>query len=492
MKYLLQSSFLAISFVVFTFSGAASGQEAAGLFRMDSEPRVGDAAKAMSPASIREANITFDRPVSASIAAAGEIRFPLLDGKTYTAKRSFVEDRGLDNAAWSGKIVVGSFSGDVILTFYKGYVSGLIYSPNGIYEITPRGATHILMEIDQDLLPECGGAIRSDDSEVRTRPSGAADSGDRIDVLVMYTTATKNILGGDAQAITHSQNAVDASNLAYRNSTIRQRLRLVHAEEYLYTETPNYNGDLSNFRNNVVVQTLRNDHNADLVAMIGELQGVCGIAYLMGSSSSGSPNTGFSATGRSCAVATLSFAHELGHNMGSHHNPENGSFATFPYGYGHYVNGSFRTVMSYTNPCTSGCPRIPNFSSPGIFRGPHATGIDDARDNARSINNVADVVANYRYSLSSITMSNFSNAAAIPRLIERELMWSSDALDGNVNIQLSRNEGFSWQTIVADTPNDGIQKFAINGRPTKRARLRIVSVSDPAVSDSSTGNLSIR
>jgi hypothetical protein len=103
--------------------------------------------------------------------------------------------------------------------------------------------------------------------------------------------------------------------------------------------------------------------------------------------------------------------------MGSHHNPENGGTPTYPYGFGHYVNGVYRTVMSYVDPCTSGCTRVAYFSNPSVVFSGLPTGIDNARDNARSINNTADTISNYRYSGSSIMLSNFNGAEIVPRLI---------------------------------------------------------------------------
>jgi hypothetical protein len=178
--------------------------------------------------------------------------------------------------------------------------------------------------------------------------------------------------------------------------------------------------------------------------------------------------------------------------MGSHHNPENASGPTYPYGFGHYVDGSFRTVMSYSNPCTIPCARRAYFSNPGIFRGPHPTGIEDQRDNARSINQTADTIANYRYSGASITMGDLGNWASLPRLVGRDIEWTSEGVTGDLRIELSRDQGFTWKTIVEDTTDDGSERININGRPTKRARLRISSIEDPSITDSSVTDLAIR
>jgi len=458
--------------------------------RTDAKPAIG-AAKS-SIASVREADIAFDMP-GQNLVAAESITVSLFDGKQFDARVRETETRALDDITWRGKIKYAKFDGDVIITFRKGYYSGLIYGPDSVYEIVPRGEKQMLVELDQSRFPECGGGVAGDRNDSPVKNNAAivgVDSADRIDVMVVYTTATKNFLGGDAQAQALAQAAVDAANTAYLNSKIRQRLRLVHSQEFVYTET-DYSSDLANLRSNATIAALRNTHNADLVSEISEVTGVCGVGYLMGSIA-GNQNNAFTVTVRSCAVGNLSFAHELGHNMGSQHNPENGSGPTFPYGFGHYVNGSYRTVMSYVDPCTSGCTRVAYFSNPNVIFNGQPTGINNARDNARSINNTADVITGYRYSGSSITMPGFNGGDWIPRNIWRTVTWTSDNITGNVRIDISRDESTTWETVVASTPNDGSERISVGGRPTRRARVRVVSLDNPTVSDSSVGNISIR
>lgn len=466
------------------------------LFELRNPPAANYTFRKYSVASIRENEISFSGP-SLTFENSARITFQLFDGKTFEAARSSsegFESRANDDFTWRGKISAGSFSGDVTLSFKKGFVSGLIYSPDGVFEIVSKGDKQFIVELDQSLFPECAGDTKGA-AEITgsTENVGAAsDSGDRIDVLVVYTTATKEILGGDAQAQTLAQQSIDISNTGYINSKIRQRVRLIHAAEYRYTETSSASADLSALRNNADIQALRNAHNADLVAMIGEIQGACGIGYLMGAVSTTSQANGHTFTGRTCAVGNLSFPHELGHNMGSTHNPENGSSASFPYGYGHYVNGSYRTIMSYSDPCTQGCTRRPYFSNPSIYFNGQPTGIDNQRDNARSMENTSDVIANYRYSGSSLTLNNFNAGAILPRNLGRTVNWSSNNLTGNVKIEISRDESTTWETLIASTPNDGAEVVNIYGKPTRRARLRVTSLSNSVVSDSSTRNLFIR
>lgn len=446
-----------------------------------------------SLASVRESEISFNFQ-SLGETDTDYLNLTLFDAKNYAAKRFQTEIRGLDDFTWRGKITKDKFEGDVILTFKKGFVSGLIYTPDSLYEIVPKGEKHILVELNQELFPECAGDVKGDESKIENSNNLVTiDSGDRIDVLILYTTPVKNSLGGDAQAQAFAQQAIDSTNTAYINSKIRQRVRLIAAQETTIAETGSLSTELSTIRNDATVGTLRNQFNADLVAMISNSSDNCGIGYLMGGNqASGNPNNGFTVTSRTCAVGNLSFAHELGHNMGSQHNPENGSGATYTFGYGHYVNGSYRTVMSYVDPCTSGCARRPYFSNPSVIFNGFPTGIDNARDNARAINNTADPIANYRYSGANINLSNFNGGEVLPRNVSRTLNWSSEGITGNVRIEISRDESTNWQTLIANTPNDGAENITIQGRPTRRARIRVVSVDNPVNTDSSVRNIIIR
>lgn len=464
------------------------------LFRLLETPRSVSAPTRTSLASKREADITFDRAVTSAIVSSARLDLTLFDDRVFTAVRQSVETRAGDDVTWRGKIVVGKWTGDVILTFRHGYVAGLIYSPDAVYEIVPKGDRQILIELDQSVFPECAGDVKGVPQPVAVgrNPEAGVDSGDRIDVLVVYTTATKNNLGGDAQAQTHAQQAIDATNTAYINSKINQRVRMVHTQEFVYTETASGQTDLSNLRANASIGTLRDTHNADLVAMIGEIQGACGVGYLMGGAVGGNSNNAFTVTARSCAVGNLSFAHELGHNMGSQHNPENGSGPTYPYGFGHYVNGSYRTVMSYVDPCTSGCTRVAYFSNPRVIFNGQPTGIDNARDNARSINATANAIAAYRYSGASITLGNHNGNEIVPRLLHRSLIWTSDNVTGDVKIEFSRDGGTTWTTLFNPTPNDNQEYFTFGNRVTRRGRIRITSLSNPTVSDTSVNNISLR
>src|SRR5439155_976665 len=72
---------------------------------------------------------------------------------------------------------------------------------------------------------------------------------------------------------------------------------------------------------------------------------------------------------------------------------------------------------------------------------------------------------------------------------ERLITWSAPG-DGNVRIELSRDGGVSWETLFAETPNDGMEPWTVTGPPAT-CRIRISHVDDPALEDESDGDFFI-
>ncbi len=450
------------------------------------------------------------------------LNFPLFDGGSYKTVRDSEEGlviRGEDDVTWRGKIE--SFpDSSVTLTFKGNILSGLIYAPAGVYEIIPQPfGKHVLVEIDQNLFPECANekiAPENTGSEiienspaklqifdssnlnavnptVTAAEPEAADSGDRIDVLMLYTPAVKNTLGGAAQVEAFLRQAVETGNTAYRNSRIRTRVRFVGAAELSYAESGSLQIDLTALRSNPTAAALRDQAKADLVGLIVNSGDGCGVGSQMSSISAAFAPRAYSVTVRNCAVGNMSFAHEMGHNMGLMHNPESATHTpAFPYALGHYFNGSFSTIMSYSSSCPQGCPRVPYFSNPYVFYNNQPTGIPDERDNARALNNTAETVANFRYSGSSLTLLAPNGGESWSRNLPRRVRWISDNLSGDVKIELSREGGEGYETLVAATVNDGEEVVSFKGRISRQARLRITSLSNVSISDSSAATFSIK
>jgi peptidyl-Asp metalloendopeptidase len=362
---------------------------------------VSSAAVAEQEIAINLENLEFER--------AQTLNFPLFDGLTHEATRRSSEGFtrfAPDEFSWRGKIAGAvNGGGDVILTVKGKALAGLIYSPDAVYEIVPqKDFKHVLIQIDQDKFPPCGVGSSSEPklrgNDGQPSMTMDADNGSQLDVLVVYTNLVRTALGGATQAEAFAQEAIAASNTAYLNSDINPRLRLVGTMEATNYSENDLSGALSWARTDPGVAAMRNSTNADLVVILAENDPAnCGVASLMRNVSTGFASNAFSATRRICAVGNLTFAHEIGHNQGCEHNPENGgspSAASYPFAFGHYVDGAFRTVMSYSNPCVNGCMRVAHFSNPNVMYGSDPTGVLNQRDNHQVINNTALTVSQFR------------------------------------------------------------------------------------------------
>jgi hypothetical protein len=71
------------------------------------------------------------------------------------------------------------------------------------------------------------------------------------------------------------------------------------------------------------------------------------------------------------------------------------------------------------------------------------------------------------------------------------IIWNSVGLSGNVKIDYSTNGGTTWLPIYTSTENDEFAVWTVQGPPTAQARIRITSLSNPAIVDTSDGNFTI-
>lgn len=344
-------------------------------------------------------------------AAPATLRLPFPQGER-EALTLEIEQHADDRYTWRGSL---DDAGDypAVLSVSGDAVAGFISAPEGIWELVPStvAGESWLIELDGDRLPPCRGPV-DPGPDGPVHPSAGAvsalnDSGDQVDVLLMYSPAARDAAGGVSQISAQAQAAVDSANTVFANSGMRMRFRVVGIEllEGWVEGTGFAATELSNLRRNPVVQARRDEYGADLVSLLigGVLpDGSCGISYIMRNPSAAFADNAFQITSRLCAVASLRWAHEHGHNLGFEHDPANGGsagVASYPWSFGHYVEAqggtSFRTVMSEECPAL-GCVRRPYFSNPKVTFNGFPTGISDERDNARTGDLVADIVANFR------------------------------------------------------------------------------------------------
>lgn len=276
------------------------------------------------------------------------------------------------------------------------------------YQPTPFGDDAPVPNIEPGALPQT--AIDAEPAA----PAGMA----QVDIMILYTTALKSRLGSNLQ--TRLNQLVSVSNQAYIDSEISVELRLVHSEETTYSNTSSTAlNDVTNGAGVLSgVAATRAAKGADFVIMLRDYTAShtnCGVAWRLGDSATGTmPNShrshGYGIVqdgtypaggGEYYYCSDYTFAHELGHNFGSHHDRDhaldqygNLEPGVFPYSYGHDSPDTFATIMSYDS------PEIGKFSNPDISCNGLPCGIAEGNansaDNARSINNIRhDIAAFY-------------------------------------------------------------------------------------------------
>ncbi|HVH35569.1 MAG TPA: M12 family metallo-peptidase [Tahibacter sp.] len=335
-----------------------------------------------------------------ALRGAETLELPLPGGGTASMKLLARELRG-GGDLWLLGSLDGETTAQVSLSLTGGYLAGLISAPEGNYEITTLAdASQVVIALNQDAFPECATGL----AERVNLPSPAAvaapnvDPANKTDVLIVFSPQAQAALGGISPVRAFAQSAVDSANLTFRNSDMATRFRLAGLRVTTHDEAGDSSTDLSWLAKDAEVAAWRDETGADLVSLIVEnMPDACGLGFVQSSPGAGFAPYAMQVTARGCAVGNLSWVHEHGHNMGMGHDPGNGNGA-YAWSFGHIVDGSFRTVMAYASNCPSGCTRRPYFSNPAVNYTGVATGIVDQRDNHRTGNLTADIVANFRAS----------------------------------------------------------------------------------------------
>jgi hypothetical protein len=384
----------------------------------------------------------------------------LFDNTEITVTRTKVERPRADRLVWHGR---GDDGSQVALSVVKGALAGTVYRFGQTFDIVSDGnGLHRVSELDAAAFPtddpelevvpaaDAPGAV----SGASVTPTMSADGVPQIDVMVVWTPAARNAVGGTQAAIESLvQSAVANANLAYTNSGVNAQLRLVHAEEIAFTET-GISADLTSLStagDGVLdrVQALRDQYGADVVTMLGNgyvAGGTCGSGYIMGTPSTAFAPWAFNIVDQSCAAGYLSYAHEVGHNQGLQHDPANASVSpAYPYAYGYQdPSGAFRTVLSYGS-----AQRVPFFSNPAVLYNGLPTG-KASQNNAAALNLTAPIVTQFRPAADG-TVSGGSTPPPPPpcSYSVSPTSLSFPTSGGSVNVTVATTSGCSWSSSAA-------------------------------------------
>ncbi|MCG3128110.1 MAG: hypothetical protein CHACPFDD_02985 [Phycisphaerae bacterium] len=346
---------------------------------------------------------TVDRALLAGCEAGSAIRLDLAPGRPVTARARKVErhpDRSysvfgtLDGLAQSSFILVvveDAVAADILCPMQKEHYR-FKYAGNGV---------HLVCEMNDEAYAPCGGSVpppagmpvedffpeadENDDPPGEGPTAVCSDVETVFDAMVVYSDVARAAAGGTNAIHAEIQLAVDRTNESYANSPIFARYRLLWREEVAYDEVGSYGDHLSRLTSGgsapwTDVRALRDAINADFCTLWVDDGEFCGLAHCTASNSSA-----YSVVTWSCAAGNLSHPHEVGHNQGCDHDPDNGGgCGAFSYSFGHRFFGNdsneYRTVMAYAPGS-----RIPYFSNPNATFLGTPTGTA-SRDNTRTIN----------------------------------------------------------------------------------------------------------
>merc|ERR1719397_1464194 len=213
---------------------------------------------------------------------------------------------------------------------------------------------------------------------------GVADTTTPVTYSVMlyytpeFASVTSDIPGFMDQALAET-------NQGYVNSQIPLTITKHCIEEATISDIADTSTFISTFRAMKGSDAaLRN--TADAAYLLAKDFNSCGVGYL----ATYANGLTVSIAQKSCALGYYTFAHELGHNFGCHHDPAVADNTYFSYGHGHHIEqGSastgYRTILAYS---ASGHQTRVNYYSDPLINLPltqTATGVAGLSDNARGI-----------------------------------------------------------------------------------------------------------
>jgi len=497
------------------------------------------------------------------------LELPTPNGLVLEAELGVFEDRGGGDLMWSGGLS-GAGHDSVVLTVEGGRLVGWFGEPGGVrYRIgaRPDGGGEMASSFGlPGREPEAFCPVGSD-SDPRLREQArlpaeamavdlparvaAPRNHEQLDILVVYTRAAASTWADRGGARAAIRSAGDYLNMVLRNGNIGVSARIVHMAQLSGLDRVGRDGTglygasiITQLRWDGEVLRLRREHGADLVHLFtGEspwaLGGACGQHCWVGSESTRSTSSSPWALGGACGQHYLLaradgaeefseyaygwtssacsddgpiFAHEVGHGLGAHHDPENGGspqFAFRPYAFGHGNLDripNVGTIMSYTG------QGEPYLSSVRVKPQGRVIGIANERENERALRDSIHLGVRYGDFVDALP----EDAPAAPTdLVVRmagdisvRLLWQDNAPDADGyeatywqrgrtgNLPTRRFEERRSATLDLPVADPGTRYFffvrAVRGESTYSARSSTVTLVVPGAAPAPPSGLAWR
>lgn len=390
------------------------------------------------------------------IQQGGEISLQM-PGKSCAAqmKAQHIESYSNGDYYWYGEVQkedgdteeeCSCFDGSLTIMSQSGRIFGAVRIDEDIWGIHDMGeGKRVLVKRDYSIEGlGCASKETESSSQNGQLAQDRAECNCPVRVLALYTP---NMVAYAADIEDRIQLEIANTKQALKNSFVDEcdlNIILEDVQEFEFAESQNAYFDLDSLIANADLQQLREDANADIVAVYtaGDYGSIAGIAYR------GPDSAEVVCIVNYVGTSNYTTPHEIGHLFGCRHQKASDPDGTFEHGYD-FKTGCwpFRKKRETLLVATSSDCRILHYSNPNVKYKGKTTGSEEVENNARQIRTNGCTVATFMeddvYSSYRVTIHGFSTGCpcwSVPLGAE-----STGGAPGNPQYQWdTSSDGFTW------------------------------------------------